>query len=78
MAQEQYLAPFQAYLLYTGSEEPQEVSSSFVESVTGIKLTNIHRKVEQDGWYSLEGYKLAAKPTHKGIYLRHGKKIVLK
>ena len=78
MAQEQYLAPFQAYLLYTGSEEPQEVSSSFVESVTGVKLTNIHRKVEQDGWYSLEGYKLAARPTHKGIYLRHGKKIVLK
>ena len=31
-----------------------------------------------DGWYTLDGRKLNARPTQKGIYINKGKKIVVK
>lgn len=31
-----------------------------------------------DGWYTLDGRKLSGKPTQKGIYIKDGKKIVIK
>ena len=31
-----------------------------------------------DGWYSLDGRKLDAKPTQRGIYINNGKKIMIK
>ena len=33
---------------------------------------------ETDEWYSLDGRKLSGKPTKKGLYIRNGKKIVVK
>ena len=36
------------------------------------------RFVEADGWYTLNGVKLQGVPTQKGIYIRNGKKIVVK
>lgn len=29
-------------------------------------------------WYSLDGVKLAGKPTQKGIYINNGHKIIIK
>jgi hypothetical protein len=29
-------------------------------------------------WYTLDGRKLDAKPTKRGVYIHHGKKIVVK
>ena len=31
-----------------------------------------------DGWYTIDGKKLNATPTEKGIYINNGKKVVLK
>jgi len=31
-----------------------------------------------DGWYTLDGRKLNARPTQKGIYINKGKKILVK
>jgi hypothetical protein len=31
-----------------------------------------------DGWYTLNGVKLQAAPTEKGVYINNGKKVVLK
>ena len=42
-----------------------------VESKTADWRTN-------DGWYTLDGRKLNARPTQKGIYINKGKKIVVK
>ena len=33
---------------------------------------------DTDEWYSLDGRKLSGKPTKKGLYIRNGKKIVVK
>jgi uncharacterized repeat protein (TIGR02543 family) len=34
--------------------------------------------VQCDSWYTLDGRKLAAKPTQRGIYINNGKKVVIK
>lgn len=33
---------------------------------------------DSDAWYSLDGHKLEAKPTQKGLYIYKGKKVVIK
>ena len=35
-------------------------------------------EVDIDCWYDLNGRKLNAKPTQRGIYINNGKKIVIK
>lgn len=45
---------------------------------TGISLTSTPSTLSSDSWYTLDGRKLSGKPTSKGIYINHGKKIVLR
>ena len=35
-------------------------------------------EVEIDTWYDLNGRKLSAKPTHRGIYINNGRKVAIK
>ena len=52
-----------------------------VESTTGIgEVTGIggDEKAEGNQWYTLEGRKLAGCPTQKGIYIRDGKKVMVR
>ena len=35
-------------------------------------------ELEIDTWYDLNGRKLSAKPTHRGIYINNGRKVVIK
>ena len=78
IAKEQYLAPFQAYLLYTGVGELEEISTSIDSSTTGVQTArpNITQS-PRDGWYDMNGRKLNGKPTRKGAYLHQGKVIIL-
>ncbi len=76
MAKEQYLAPFQAYLLYTGEGELAEVSTTFESSTTGVlTVKGSTPKSSKDGWYDLMGRKLLSKPTKKGLYIYQGRKV---
>ena len=76
MANEQYLAPFQAYLLYTGEGELAEVSTTFESSTTGVLTVKFSTpKSSKDGWYDLMGRKLLSKPTKKGLYIYQGRKV---
>jgi hypothetical protein len=78
MAKEQYLAPFQAYLLYTGEGELEEVSTTFESSTTGVLTVNPNSsRLSMDGWYDMNGRKLKGKPTRKGAYLYQGKVVIL-
>ncbi len=38
----------------------------------------LQEKVQGDDWFSLDGQKLNERPTQKGIYIRNGKKIIIK
>ena len=78
MAKEQYLAPFQAYLLYTGEGELEEVSTTFESSTTGVLTVKPGTpQSSKEGWYDLMGRKLTSKPTKKGLYIYQGRKVNL-
>ena len=36
------------------------------------------KKEEQDAWYALDGRRLEGKPSHKGLYINNGKKMISK
>ena len=77
MAQKPYLAPFQAYLLYTGHGEMDEVATTFDSITTCVQPVKPGDKVSSEtGWYDLNGRKLGGKPTRKGVYLHQRKVIV--
>ena len=57
---------------------------SFVSKNSGIstgEAIQVHSSkfiVQSESWYSISGQKLSGKPTAKGIYIRNGKKIIVK
>ncbi len=56
--------------LWWGNEEPSPIATSISEAT--------QEKVQSDDWFTIEGIKLNGKPTEKGIYIRNGKKIIIK
>ena len=45
--------------------------------VTGLTTANVAKAMNGD-WYTLDGMKLQAAPTKKGVYILNGKKVVVK
>ena len=87
-----YALPFRAYLKYepapqsaarrTASELPTTMTVRLIGAngeTTEITTLNVeHGTLNDDSWYSLDGRKLNAKPTQKGMYIYKGKKQVIK
>ena len=49
------------------------------ENTTAISAPESHASTELSGdYYTLDGRKLQGKPTQKGIYVRNGRKIIIK
>jgi hypothetical protein len=48
------------------------------DSATGVKEVIEVNGVNDDRFYDLNGRKLNAKPTTKGVYLFNGRKVVVK
>ncbi|MBR1447662.1 MAG: hypothetical protein IJ588_02805 [Prevotella sp.] len=53
-----------------------EEADGSTTSIVGVNAEGI--AVTADGWYTLNGVKLNAAPTQKGIYIQNGKKVVVK
>ena len=77
--------PFQAYTVHTNGARGEDIRyiplttlGGGTDGTTGIM--EILQPVGNDAgaWYSLDGRKLDAKPTKKGVYIQNGKKIVIK
>ena len=47
-------------------------------AIKSIDVDNLSGKVSAEGWYTLNGMKLQTAPTEKGIYIKDGKKVVIK
>lgn len=56
------------------------LTKDFVMSFDGEEtaIDQIDADLKAEGWYDLNGRKLAEKPTMKGIYINNGKKVVVK
>jgi len=63
-----------APLLYEITEETEDVTTSLDEEVR-VKSDEY---TPATGWYTLDGRKFLSPPTHKGLYIFNGKKVVVK
>ena len=76
------LSQYKAYLTYdygtptSGSNVKGFYISGFDE-FTGVQTVEIEN-TESGNWYSLQGVRLNARPTQRGIYLNNGKKVFVK
>ncbi len=77
------LNPYKAHLEIT--PPPAQSAPSFFgfggsgENTTAISAPESHASTELSGdYYTLDGRKLLGKPTQKGIYVRNGRKIIIK
>ena len=79
------IVPFEAYI--DMSQVPNEARNmtfyveeldGSVTAINGVTKEVIGTNLNADGWYTLNGVKLNAAPTEKGIYINNGKKIVIK
>ena len=77
-----YLTPLAAYLETTAAAAARGINITVQEAdgtTTAISSINADgTAVEADGWYSVNGVKVQGAPTQKGVYIRNGKKIVVK
>ena len=68
----------------TDEELPQRITVRLVGSngeTTGIGTLDTETSemtFDSEAWYTLDGVRLSAKPTKKGIYINNGKKVVIK
>ena len=69
-----------SYLEYPeGTNAPEIILEEVDGSTTAISaITADGEAVEATGWYTLNGIQLQGAPTEKGVYVRNGKKVVIK
>lgn len=63
--------------LVNGKYSANDITSSVVTGIDNITTDN-NSVSTNNAWYNLEGMRLTAKPTQKGIYIHQGKKLVVK
>ena len=73
------LAAGLAYLPVTFEGGEAKELSLTTDEPTGIKtIDNGEPTVDNGAWYTIDGTRLQGEPTMKGIYIKNGKKIVVK
>ena len=80
------IVPFAAYIDMSAlpEEARENMTFTFQESdgsttaIKGVSTDNLGSKLSAEGWYTLNGMKLQSAPTQKGIYIKDGKKVVIK
>jgi len=79
------IVPFEAYIVTSMTGEAPRNMTFFFEEIDGsttaiksIEADNLNSKLGAEGWYTLNGVKLQNAPTQKGVYIKDGKKVVIK
>ena len=72
-----------AYLKFVTNQQlsaPQYISISgdLGEGTTGVDASLVNSEEVNSVWYDLNGRRLQGKPAQKGIYIKNGKKVVVK
>lgn len=74
------LSQYKAYLTYDYDSSEGNVKGFYIsgfDELTGVQKVEIESS-EPGNWYSLQGVRLNARPTQRGIYLNNGKKVLVK
>jgi methionine-rich copper-binding protein CopC len=73
------LKPFRAYCEIVNPAGARIVIEEEDGTLTTIDAANFNNEVmTAEGWYTVDGKKLNAAPTQKGVYIQNGKKVVIK
>ena len=79
------ILPFEAYIDMSAVPTTARNMTFYAEDVDGTVtaingVTNevLGTKLNAEGWYTINGMKLNAAPTEKGIYINNGKKVIIK
>lgn len=76
------IKPLRAYLDLTGSDAAAPVIFIDEPDGTVTAIETVARDSEslntEGAWYKLNGMKIEGKPTEKGVYIKNGKKVVIK
>ena len=51
---------------------------NFSDSSSGFQGVKVEKETADNNWYSLDGRRLEGKPSHKGLYINNGKKMISK
>ncbi len=71
--------PFEAYMTMEGAGAARRAIPVFDDNeTTGIINIPMQQDINNDAWYTLEGRNLQSEPTSKGVYIKNGKKVVVK
>ncbi|MBO5579553.1 MAG: hypothetical protein J5952_03930 [Prevotella sp.] len=78
-----YLRPLGAYFVDNTPDAASTSRSIVIEEIDGSTtaiqgITQDDTSVSADGWYTIKGIKLEGAPTQKGVYIKDGKKVVIK
>ena len=70
------------YIVYLADDDdyvgaPSRLSLDDDGTTNVISIENGELKIENEGWWTLDGRKLQDEPTEKGIYIVNGKKVVI-
>jgi hypothetical protein len=49
-----------------------------LDEATGVKVLYSGDDLDDEGWYTLQGYKLKKRPSMQGVYIHKGVKVVIK
>ena len=76
------IAPFNAYIETPATVGAQEFTFTFEElngDITAIRsISEDATGTNVKGWYNLNGMKMENAPTQKGVYIKDGKKVLIK
>ena len=73
-----YIKPLRAYL-NMGSYASARIVIEENDGTTSIMdVRSFNEDMTAEGWYTIDGKKLEAVPTQKGVYINNGKKVVVK
>ena len=70
---DEWVAATQELLMY----ESNAVSGSPKEPTEIHFVSNLEDMKDRQGWYTLQGVKLDAKPTQRGVYIHNGRKEII-
>ena len=74
-----HLNAFRAYFQLDGEAKAREFVVNFDGETTGISNTDRTDYTDKaDAWYTVNGVRLSGKPNAKGMYIKNGKKVVVK
>ena len=72
------MKPFRAYLRIKSTQAPTTLLIDWGDGTSIIPLDKDQARQDADGWYTITGFRLPAKPTQYGVYIYKGKKVAIK